>query len=93
MVKNPPVHLQSRRLGFDPWVGNICWRVWQPTPVFLPGESPWTEEPCGLQSMGRKELAMSEQLTTQTIKMCNFNIRKANKISHAYHTLIGVVNK
>ena len=23
-----------------------------PTPVFLPGESPWTEEPEGLQSMG-----------------------------------------
>ena len=25
------------------------WRkAWQPTPVFLPGESPWTEEHCGL---------------------------------------------
>ena len=24
----------------------------QPTPVFLPGESPWTEEPGGLQSIG-----------------------------------------
>ena len=24
----------------------------QPTPVFLPGESPWTEEPGGLLSMG-----------------------------------------
>jgi len=24
----------------------------QPTPVFLPGESSWTEEPGGLQSMG-----------------------------------------
>ena len=23
-----------------------------PTPVFLPGESPWTEEPGGLQSIG-----------------------------------------
>ena len=27
-------------------------RAWQPTPVSLPGESPWTEEPGGLQSMG-----------------------------------------
>ena len=27
-------------------------RKWQPTPVFLPGESPWTKEPGGLQSMG-----------------------------------------
>ena len=33
------------------WVGKICWRrVWQPIPVFLPGESPWTEEPARLQS-------------------------------------------
>ena len=27
-------------------------RTWQPTPVLLPGESPWTEQPGGLQSMG-----------------------------------------
>ena len=40
------------RPGFDPWVGKIPWRrAWQPIPVFLPGESPWTEEPGGLQSM------------------------------------------
>ena len=32
--------------GFYPWVGKIPWRrAWQPTPLFLPGESPWTEEP------------------------------------------------
>ena len=31
---------QSRRLEFNPWVGKIPWRrKWQPTPVFLPGES------------------------------------------------------
>ena len=50
IVKN---HLQCGRLGFDPWVGKIPRRrAWQPIPVFLPGESPWTEEPGGLQSMG-----------------------------------------
>jgi len=28
------------RHGFDPWVVKIPWRrVWQPTPVFLPGKS------------------------------------------------------
>ena len=27
-------------------------REWLPTPLFLPGEIPWTEEPAGLQSMG-----------------------------------------
>ena len=30
----------------------ILRRAWQPIPVFLPGESPWTEEPGQLQSMG-----------------------------------------
>ena len=44
---------QCRKPEFYPWVGKISWRrVWQPTPVFLPGESRGTEEPDGLQSMG-----------------------------------------
>ena len=44
--------LQSGRPGFDPWVGMIlCRKIWQPTLVFLPGESAWTEEPGGLQFM------------------------------------------
>jgi len=31
---------------FDPWIGKIPWRrARQPTPVFLPGKFPWTEEP------------------------------------------------
>ena len=47
--------------GFDPWVGKIPWRrAWHPTPVFLPGESPWTEEPGGLQSRGCKESDTTE---------------------------------
>ena len=45
MVKNLPAMQES-------WVGKIPWRrEWQPTPVFLPGESSWTEAPGGLQSM------------------------------------------
>ena len=43
--------LQCRRPRFDPWVGKIPFRrAWQPTPIFLPGEFPWTEEPGRLQS-------------------------------------------
>ena len=31
---------RHKRCGFDPWVRKIPWRrAWQPTPVFLPGES------------------------------------------------------
>jgi len=38
-----------KRCRFSPWIGKISWRrAQQPTPVFLPGESPWTEEPGGL---------------------------------------------
>ena len=51
-VKSPPAMQDT---GFNSWVGKIPWRgAWQPTPVFLPGESPWTEESGGLQSMGLK---------------------------------------
>ena len=48
---------RHKRHGFNPWVGKIPWRKkWQPTPVFLPGESPWTEELGELQSMGLKRV-------------------------------------
>ena len=31
---------RHKRHEFNPWVGKIPWRrAWQPTPVFLPGES------------------------------------------------------
>ena len=31
---------RHKRSEFDPWVWKILWRrAWQPTPVFLPGES------------------------------------------------------
>ena len=31
---------RHKRAGFDSWVKKIPWRrAWQPTPVFLPGES------------------------------------------------------
>ena len=40
-------------LGSVPGLGRFPWRrAWQPTPVFLPGEPAWTEEPGRLQSMG-----------------------------------------
>ena len=44
---------RPKRHGLDPWVRKIpSRRKWQSTPVFLLGESPRTEEPGGLQSMG-----------------------------------------
>ena len=40
-VKNPPAVKEMWETGFDAWAGKIPWRrKLQPTPVFLPGESP-----------------------------------------------------
>ena len=48
---------------FNPWVGKIPWRMaWQPTPVFLPGESPRTEELEGYSPRGHKESDKTECL-------------------------------
>ena len=52
---------RCRRCGFNPWVRKIPWRrAWQPTPVFLPGESygQGKLESCGPQ--GCRDLDMSE---------------------------------
>ena len=39
--KEPTCPCRRRKRGkSNPWVGKISWRrAWQPTPVFLPGES------------------------------------------------------
>ena len=51
---------RHKKFAFDPWVGKILWkRAWQPTPVFLPGEShgqrsydPWGSQRLGYISAG-----------------------------------------
>ena len=49
----PPTVHEPWRHRLTPWVGQIPGRrARQSTPVILPGESPRTEEPGGLQSMG-----------------------------------------
>ena len=54
--------MQHGRPGFDPGVGKIPFRrAWQPTPVFLPGESLWTEVPGGLQSMAPQRVGLSNE--------------------------------
>ena len=56
----------------DPWVGKISWRrAWQPTPGFLPAESPWTEEPGRLQSMW---LQTTEQQSTAQHKCTQIHL-------------------
>ena len=48
---------RHKRHGFDPWVGKIPWRrAWQPTPIFLPGESHWQRILVSCSPLGHKEL-------------------------------------
>ena len=50
VVKNPPANAGNIR---DPnLIPGLGRRAWQPTPVFMPREPAWTEEPGGLQSIG-----------------------------------------
>ena len=47
--------LQCRRPGFKPWVGKSPWRSeWQPTPVFLPGDSNGQRSLAGYSPWGCK---------------------------------------
>ena len=58
--KEPSCQFRSyRRCRFDPWVGKSLWRrKWQPTPVFLPGESHEQGSLVGCSPWGPKELDM-----------------------------------
>ena len=62
VVRNLPAGAGGcRRRGFDPWVGKIPWRrAWQPTPVFLPGESHGQRNLVDYSSQGCRESSMTE---------------------------------
>ena len=58
----------DRDHGFSLWVGKIPWRrKWQPTPVFLPGESHGQRNLVDYSPWDGKELDMTEQLNNNNI--------------------------
>ena len=59
--KELPTQVRCKRCQFDPWVGIFPWRrAWQPTPVFLPGESPGQRSLAGCSPWGCKDSDMTE---------------------------------
>ena len=62
VVKNPPANAgRCKRCVFNPWVGKIPWRrPWQPTLVFLPGESHGQRSLAGYSPWDCKELDTTE---------------------------------
>ena len=52
---------RHKRWGFNLWVGKILWRrSWQPSLVFLPGESHGQRSLAGYSSWGHEELDTTE---------------------------------
>ena len=50
---------RCKRHGFHPWIRKIPWRrVWQPTPIFLPGESHEQRSLAGYSQTWLKQLSM-----------------------------------
>ena len=57
------------RPWFDSWVGKIPWRrKWQPSPVFLPGESQGQRSLVGYSPWGRTVLDTTEQMSMQKLQ-------------------------
>ena len=65
---------RCKRNRFNPWVGKAPWRrAWQPTPVFLPGESHGLRSLMGYSPQSCKELDMTE-VTWHASTMCLVNL-------------------
>ena len=62
VVKNPPANAGDlKRCGSNPWIRKISWRrAWQPTQVFLPGESLGQRNLAGYRPQGDKRLDTTE---------------------------------
>ena len=86
----------GRRPGFDPWVGKIPWRrKWQPTPVFLPGESHGWRSLVGYSPQGSKEPDTTERLHFQYSVVCMdhiFFIHSSVDGHLSYFHVLAIVN-
>ena len=61
VVKNVPANAGDMRHGFSPWTGKVPRRkAWEPTPVFLPGESHGQRSLIGYSPWGHTESDLTE---------------------------------
>ena len=69
-VKNPLANAGDiRDVGSIPGSGRSPWRrAWQPTQVFLPGESHGQRSLVGYSAWGAKESDMTEHLSIYTVR-------------------------
>ena len=86
--KEPDCHCRRyKRLQFNPWVGKIPWRrAWQPTPIFLPGES-LQRNLAGYSPQGESDMSEVTQ-HSETVNLIfhaivwvlDYNIKESNRI-------------
>ena len=77
---------RCQRWEFDLWVGKIPWRrIWQPTPVFLPGESRGQRSVAGHSAPGCKELDRTERAHTHNMLFSLSSEILMNTISISRH--------
>ena len=82
--------LQCKRPRFDSWVRKIPWRKkWQPTPVFLPGESRGQRSLAVYSPWDHKESDTTEQLTPLSLFTWCCTFYKFGHMSciHLYSTI------
>ena len=80
-IKNLPTVQEIH--GFNPWVRKIPWRrAWQPTPVFLPGESHGQRSLVGYNPWDHKELDTMKKLSMHSTH--NRNVAKLLNNSNFY---------
>ena len=67
--KEPACQCRRRkRCGFDPWVAKIPWtKKWNPTPVFLPGESYGQRNLMGYSPWGHRDSDMIKHTSSSII--------------------------
>ena len=66
---------QCRRHRFDPWIWKTPWRrKWQPTPVFLPGESQGQSSLADYSPWSHKESDTNERLSMNTARKSTWKV-------------------
>ena len=77
------VCLQCSRPGFNSWVRKILWRrVWQPTPVFLPGKFHGLRNLVGYSPWGHKGSDMTDPLQCTSLDQEDPTCHGATKPVH-----------
>ena len=71
---------RHKRCSFDPWAGKIPWRkLWQPTPVFLPGKSHGWRSLAVYGPQGHKDSDTLKLLSMQVCLLREHKIHKSSK--------------